>query len=161
MANDAYIRQSGAIPLRNGRVCLITSSNGKRWVIPKGLIDPGHTAGETALQEAWEEWEIPREPETRWPDSARSLLSEWWRLRRERQHAIDASIARRADTELLYDQPFEDSKRIRVTGPFTVESLSPHRVLAADENMDGRVSEKESDRLQDFGIELVSVNVAS
>jgi 8-oxo-dGTP pyrophosphatase MutT (NUDIX family) len=34
---------------------LVTSSNGKRWVIPKGLIDPGHTAGEAALQEAWEE----------------------------------------------------------------------------------------------------------
>ena len=55
MASDIYIRQAGAIPLKNGRLCLITSSNGKRWVIPKGLIDPGQTAGETALQEAWEE----------------------------------------------------------------------------------------------------------
>jgi 8-oxo-dGTP pyrophosphatase MutT (NUDIX family) len=55
MADDAYIRQAGAIPLRNGRLCLITSRNGKRWVIPKGLIEPGQTAGETALQEAWEE----------------------------------------------------------------------------------------------------------
>jgi adenine-specific DNA-methyltransferase len=45
---------------------------------------------------------------------------------------IDAAIARHADTELLFDQPYEDNKRIRVTGPFTVESLSPHRVLAAD-----------------------------
>jgi 8-oxo-dGTP pyrophosphatase MutT (NUDIX family) len=56
MANpDSYVRQAAALPLRNGRVCLITSSNGKRWVIPKGLIEPGQTAGETALQEAWEE----------------------------------------------------------------------------------------------------------
>lgn len=55
MANDGTIRQAGAIPLKNGRVCLITSSNGKRWVIPKGLIEPGQTAGEAALQEAWEE----------------------------------------------------------------------------------------------------------
>jgi 8-oxo-dGTP pyrophosphatase MutT (NUDIX family) len=54
MAPD-YIRQAGAIPVRGGSVCLVTSSNGKRWVIPKGLIDPGHTAGEAALQEAWEE----------------------------------------------------------------------------------------------------------
>jgi len=46
---------------------------------------------------------------------------------------IDAAIIRHADTELLYDKPYEDSKRIRVTGPFTVESLSPHRVLATDE----------------------------
>ncbi len=46
---------------------------------------------------------------------------------------IDAAIARHAETELLYDQPYEDNKRVRVSGPFTVESLSPHRVLAADE----------------------------
>ena len=52
---EAYVKQAAALPLRNGRVCLVTSSNGKRWVIPKGLIEPGQTAGETALQEAWEE----------------------------------------------------------------------------------------------------------
>jgi adenine-specific DNA-methyltransferase len=46
---------------------------------------------------------------------------------------IDAAIARHADTETLYDQPYEDHKRIRVSGPFTVESLSPHRVLSTDE----------------------------
>jgi adenine-specific DNA-methyltransferase len=46
---------------------------------------------------------------------------------------IDAAIARHAETELLYDKPYEDTKRIRVTGPFTVESLSPHRVLATDD----------------------------
>ena len=49
------IRQAAALPLRRGRVCLITSRNGKRWVIPKGWIDPGQTAGESALAEAWEE----------------------------------------------------------------------------------------------------------
>ena len=50
-----YIRQAAALPLRRGRVCLITSRNGKRFVIPKGWIEAGQTAGETALQEAWEE----------------------------------------------------------------------------------------------------------
>ncbi len=56
MANASdFIRQAAALPVRNGRVCLVTSTNGKRWVIPKGLIEPGQTAGETALQEAWEE----------------------------------------------------------------------------------------------------------
>lgn len=54
IASD-FIRQAAALPVRNGKVCLVTSSNGKRWVIPKGLIEPGQTAGETALQEAWEE----------------------------------------------------------------------------------------------------------
>lgn len=50
-----HILQAGAIPLHEGKVCLVTSSSRKRWVIPKGLIDPGQTAKETALQEAWEE----------------------------------------------------------------------------------------------------------
>lgn len=82
---------------------------------------------------------------------AKKLLAEWWKLRRERQKEIDDSIASRADTELLYDQPYEDSKRIRVTGPFTVESLSPHRVLStADENLDGLVSGREAMQQQDF-----------
>jgi 8-oxo-dGTP pyrophosphatase MutT (NUDIX family) len=53
--SGAYVRQAAAIPLRKGRICLITSRNRKRWVIPKGWIEPGQTAGETALQEAWEE----------------------------------------------------------------------------------------------------------
>jgi 8-oxo-dGTP pyrophosphatase MutT (NUDIX family) len=50
-----WIRQAAAIPLRAEKICLVTSSGGKRWVIPKGLIDPGMTACETALQESWEE----------------------------------------------------------------------------------------------------------
>ena len=53
--NGETIRQAAALPLRRGRVCLITSRNGRRWIIPKGWIDPGQTAGEAALQEAWEE----------------------------------------------------------------------------------------------------------
>src|SRR5439155_3929793 len=52
---DGCIRQAAALPLKRGRVCLITSRNAKRWIIPKGWIDAGQTAGETALQEAWEE----------------------------------------------------------------------------------------------------------
>ena len=43
---------------------------------------------------------------------------------------IDAVIKRHADFELLYDKPFEDPKKVRVAGPFTVESLSPHRALS-------------------------------
>ena len=56
MADElVYVRQAAAIPIRHGKICLITSSNGKRWIIPKGLIEQGQTAGEAALQESWEE----------------------------------------------------------------------------------------------------------
>jgi len=72
---DMYVRQAAALPLRNGRVCLVTSSNGKRWVIPKGLIEPGQTAGETALQEAWEEAGLVG---TLSPEPIGSFLYEKW-----------------------------------------------------------------------------------
>src|SRR6266511_3265796 len=51
-----------------------------------------------------------------------------------RQKEIDASIAAKAEFEYLYDKPYDDKKRVRVAGPFTVESLSPHRVLGVDEH---------------------------
>jgi len=64
---------------------------------------------------------------------------------------LDAAIAKHADNEILYDQAYEDNKRLRVCGPFSVESLSPHRVLStADENQDGTVTEKEARKQQDF-----------
>jgi adenine-specific DNA-methyltransferase len=63
---------------------------------------------------------------------------------------IATALARHAETEPLYDQPYENAKRIRVTGPFTVESLSPHRFLSADENGDGTVSEQEARQHHDF-----------
>jgi adenine-specific DNA-methyltransferase len=64
---------------------------------------------------------------------------------------IDTVIARHADTETLYDQPYEDKKTVRVSGPFTVESLSPHRVLATDDgDMNGAVTQQENLRQQDF-----------
>lgn len=86
-----------------------------------------------ALKQSWEEWQIPREADPKWSNKVCDLHAKWWELRRNRQKEIDDSIARRADTEMLYDQPYEDNKRIRVTGPFTVESLSPHRVISTDD----------------------------
>ena len=85
-----------------------------------------------ALDRSWEEWEIPREAAANWPAEASKLHAEWWTARIARQKEIDASIAAKAELEYLYDKPYPDNSRIRVAGPFTVESLSPHRVLAVD-----------------------------
>jgi adenine-specific DNA-methyltransferase len=82
---------------------------------------------------SFEEWEIPREAETSWSEKTKALHAEWWKLRVERQGKIDDVIAKGADIELLYDRPYIDSSKVRVAGPFTVESLSPHRVVPADE----------------------------
>ncbi len=85
-------------------------------------------------KQPWEEWEIPREADDDWSEEAKQLHAEWWEQRITRQKEIDASIAAKADYEYLYDKPYEDKKKVRVAGPFTVESLSPHRVLSVDED---------------------------
>jgi adenine-specific DNA-methyltransferase len=86
------------------------------------------------LKKTWEEWEIPREVDSKWSDSAKKLLTDWWQARNDRQREIDRSIATKAEFEYLCDKPYEDKKTVRVAGPFTVESLSPHRTLGVDEN---------------------------
>ncbi len=101
-----------------------------------------------------DEWEIPREPDSNWPAKTRELHSAWWEQRISRDRAIDASIAAKAEYEYLYDKPYEDKRKVRVAGPFTVESLSPHRILAVneDENLietSGR-SEADTRDAQDF-----------
>ena len=73
-------------------------------------------------------------PTPKWPDAAKKLHADWWQARIARQKEIDASIAAKAEFEYLYDKPYDDKKKVRVAGPFTVESLSPHRVLGVDEN---------------------------
>ncbi len=83
-----------------------------------------------------EEWEIPRERPENWPLESEGLLTSFWKARIARQKEIDASIATKAEFEYLYDKPYEDKKKVRVAGPFTVESLSPHRMLGVDENDD-------------------------
>lgn len=86
------------------------------------------------LHKNWQEHQIPREADPKWSSSSKKLHAEWMQRRVARQAEIDASIAAKAEFEFLHDRPFEDKKKVRVAGPFTVESLSPHRVLGVDEN---------------------------
>ncbi len=88
------------------------------------------------LMKKWEEWEIPREGESKWSTAAQKAHLEWWKARTARQKQMDASISANADFEYLFDRPYEDKKKVRVSGPFTVESLSPHRMLEVDEDGD-------------------------
>jgi adenine-specific DNA-methyltransferase len=87
-------------------------------------------SGETAPANGFMEWEIPREAPSHWPAAAKTALAAFWDARIARQKEIDASIAAKAEFEYLYDKPYDDKNRVRVAGPFTVESLSPHRTFA-------------------------------
>ena len=101
------------------------------WEKCQATLEPLREQLNAALKQKWEEWEIPREADDKWPEQAKKLHAEWWKQRIARQKEIDASIAAKAEFEYLYDKPYEDKKKVRVAGPFTVESLSPHRVLAS------------------------------
>jgi adenine-specific DNA-methyltransferase len=83
---------------------------------------------------SWTFGTLPPAPVTEWPEAAMKALDAFWTARIARQRDIDASIAAKADHEYLFDKPYEDKKRVRVSGPFTVESLSPHRTVAVNEH---------------------------
>jgi len=115
------------------------------WEKFQEALEPLRTQLNKVLAKKWEEWEIPREADAKWPLEARQFHSKWWEHRIARQKEIDASIAAKAEFEYLYDKPYEDRKKVRVAGPFTVESITPHRVLGVDENdelIDGAVEAK-------------------
>ncbi|MDO8282540.1 MAG: site-specific DNA-methyltransferase [Thermodesulfovibrionia bacterium] len=113
------------------------------WEKYQETLEPLRDQLNKALNKKWEEWEIPRAADEKWPDKTRKIHTQWWEQRIARQKEIDASIASKAEFEYLYDKPYDDKKKVRVAGPFTVESLSPHRVLAvgADDELIDTVSE--------------------
>lgn len=101
-----------------------------------------------AVGKSWDEWDIPGVVDGKWSETVKKLHAQWWEQRIARQKEIDLSIAARAkaDSERIFDKPYEDKKKIRVAGPFTVESLSPHRTLAVgadDELIDTAAEPKE------------------
>jgi len=86
------------------------------------------------LKSSYSLQDLPERPADPWPEAAREPHRDFWDTRLARQKAIDASIASKAEFEFLHDRPYVDPKTVRVAGPFTVESLSPHRTLGVDEH---------------------------
>ena len=106
------------------------------WEKFQKILEPLRSKLNAALGTSWEEWEIPRDGKEAWPKEVSRIHGDWWKHRIARQKEIDASIAAKADYKYLYDKPYQDNKKVRVAGPFTVESISPHRILGVDENDD-------------------------
>jgi adenine-specific DNA-methyltransferase len=103
----------------------------ERW---RKTLEPLREKLNSMLKQAWEEWEIPRDAGQEWPAQAKKVHEQWWKAHWARQKEIDESITRNADVEFLYDRPYKARGVVRVAGPFTVESLSPHRVLPMGED---------------------------
>jgi adenine-specific DNA-methyltransferase len=103
------------------------------WETWQRTLEPLREKLNYALAKSWQDWEIPREAGSNWSEAAKQAHTKWWEARFARQKEVEASIAKNADVELLYDRPYQDNSRVRVAGPFTVESLSPHRVVPTDD----------------------------
>jgi adenine-specific DNA-methyltransferase len=104
------------------------------WDQWQAKLEPLRERLNATLKKTWQEWEIPREADIKWPEATTRLHADWWQARIARQQEIDKSIAAKAEFEHLYDKPYAHNKKVRVAGPFTVESLSPHRMLGVGEN---------------------------
>ncbi len=116
------------------------------WDKWDALLSPLLAELNETLGESWEDWQVPDDCSAEWPVAARQIHGDWRSGLIGRQREIDALIARTADVELLFDQPYEDKGRVRVAGPFTVESLSPHRVVPSDADALAGVSEASEGR---------------
>ena len=158
IANNAEIdviwdkHQKGLEPLRQDLNRRLNTSR-EEWEIPREARDPWPESASAAwivikdqrtaesekhaalrvinqeLGRSYQLGQVPDHPSDPWEEEATKLHQQWWELRIARQKEIDASIAARAQYEYLYDKPYEDRSKARVAGPFTVESLSPHRLV--------------------------------
>lgn len=132
------------------------------WDKFQEILEPLRKQLNEEVQQDWQEWQIPPDTDEDWSAKAKKLHKKWWQQRIARQKELDASIAAKADFEYLYDKPYEDKKKVRVAGPFTVESLSPHRVLAVDENdelIDPLENNQQEDNEQQDFIQMVLANL--
>jgi adenine-specific DNA-methyltransferase len=103
----------------------------ERW---QKTLEPLRAKLNRTVKQTWEEWQVSHEVDEKWPDEAKQVHAQWWEARHARQKEIDGSIARNAEVEFLYDRPYKARGMVRVSGPFTVESMSPHRVLPMGED---------------------------
>ena len=104
------------------------------WEQFQGTLEPLRHELNSEVGVSYEEWEFPRDADAAWSYKVKKIHADWWEQRIARQKEIDASIVAKANYEYLYDKPYDDNRKVRVAGPFTVESLSPHRLLGVDEN---------------------------
>lgn len=122
---ERFSSQSSGSIANNARIDDIWN----RW---QEVLEPLRQALNAKLKQSWESWDVPRSANESWPAKARAVHAEWSQAISARQREIDAVIAAAAEVGFLYDRPYVDTSRVRVAGPFTVESLSPHRVTSLD-----------------------------
>lgn len=88
----------------------ITEADRRRWQLPDTM---------------WQEWEVPFDTDPEWPDTLQKALMDYRKAWREKMKEVNACIAASSESKELVDKPEKDSKKLRVSGPFTVEAVQP------------------------------------
>ena len=94
----------------------ITDADRRRWQLPDTV---------------WQEWEVPFDTDPDWPEALQEALTDYRKAWRAKMDEVNDCIDKSSEGEELVDQPEVDRKRIRVSGPFTVEAVQP-----AEESLD-------------------------
>ena len=124
---------------RRGRGNLVTDADLRRWDLPN---------------DKWEHWKVPFDADPDWPDALRERLEDYRKAWRGKMDEINACIAANADQEVLVDQPEVQPGVVRVSGPFTVESVHPpEESLGADSPIGGA-----PEGLDSFGADADLIN---
>lgn len=102
-------------------------------------------SGEDAPAGALLEWEVPYEFPSDWPEAARQPFAAFREAKQAMQKEMDESIARNAEQEVLYDQPYVKRNVVRVSGPFTVEAIPPPNLTALAETLENETPAPEAE----------------
>lgn len=121
----------------------VTDADQRRWLLPgtdsqliqalkggKGLSAISLKQAEAyraaiPANDSWQEWEVPFENDSDWPQPLQDALTAYRQAWRAKMDEVNACIEANAEQEELVDQPEIVKGSVRVTGPFTVESVRP------------------------------------
>ena len=116
----------------------VTDADRRRWELPGS---------------AWKEWEVPFDTDPDWPPELKETLTDYRKAWREKMDEVNECIAAASDSEELVDQPKVDRKKLRVTGPFSVEAVQPAEESLHDDSPIGGEPEEELDTFESDGSE--------
>ena len=121
----------------------VTDADQRRWLLPgtdTSLISAIKgskgfkpiTTKQAAVYKAaipagpgWQEWEVPFDTDAEWPKGLQEALHAYRQAWRAKMDEVNACIEANAEQEELVDQPDIVKGVVRVSGPFTVESVRP------------------------------------
>ena len=114
----------------------VTDADRRRWELPAS---------------AWKEWEVPFDADPDWPQELSEALTDYREAWRAKMDEVNECIAAASDSEELVHQPEVDRKKLRVSGPFTVEAVQPAEESLHDDSPIGGEPEDMSDTFESEG----------